>query len=222
MSTQPRLVQESTELREGAECLLNVMDQRFLVRIIEVTDAGVRASFPGGDYPVRGMTVRLEMHDLDGFIEYPTTVLEGPSGKNTGILLKWPAEGSRNQHRESYRVPTDLAVQVKDQVHVRRYNADLLNISSGGALIESEAPFEFTTTVELVVSLPGEPSHCIIGKVVHINDMSNRRGGDARLFGIRFISPDESFAASLQRYLETRLHVLQSHPRDHRGLPPQP
>lgn len=192
----------------GTRCLLNVMGGHFLVKILEVGKDTMRVSFPGKDYPVENVRVDLEFHDDTGFFYYSTEVVKGPSEIGDGVILRRPTKLQRNLHRESCRVTTDLTVQVKDQVHVRKYDAALIDISGGGALVESEAPFDFSTTVELTLSLPGEPTHVILGQVIHVPGHVGHERGPAQIFGIRFIDVDPEARRSISRYIWQRLQAL--------------
>ena len=197
------------ELRAGSTCLLNVIGQYFLVDLIEVGQDSLRVSFPGRDYPVPGMIVHLDFHDAEGYDSFEAEVLEGPDKADSGVLLSRPAASRRTQHRDACRVPTDLTVQIKDQVHVRRYDAGLLNLSAGGALIETDGPFDFSTTLELTLSLPGEPLLRILGQVVHIaNESRVPSPSPRRLFGVRFVSLDPETRQAISRYAWYRLREL--------------
>jgi hypothetical protein len=200
-------------IRNGESCLLSVIDEHFLVRILEVDEGKVRVSFPGKDYPVEGMRVYLEFHDDTGFDCFPTHVRKGPSASNPSLELERPSASRRVQHRTSFRIPTDLTVQVKDQVHIRRYDASLLNLSSGGALVQSNAPFDFSTTVEVFFSLPGEPSYTTLGQIVHVSvpEGAPAAGNNNQLFGIRFLELNKEIINSLNRYLSQRLRDIYPH-----------
>ncbi|MCC6697366.1 MAG: PilZ domain-containing protein [Candidatus Hydrogenedentes bacterium] len=206
MSTKKSTDRMKMEMRQGSTCLLNVIGQYFLVEILELLPDSIRVSFPGRDYPVPGMIVHLDFHDMDGFDSFETEVLEGPSKSGPGLVVSRPSESRRTQHRDSCRVPTDLTVQVKDQVHVRRYDAALLNLSAGGALIETDAPFDFSTSLELTLSLPGEPLLRMLGQVVHVSDESTRP--ECRTFGIRFVALSPELRQSISRYAWHRLREL--------------
>lgn len=193
----------------GKSCLLNVMDEHFLVRIVEIGDDFIRVTFPGRDYPVEGMRVYLEFHDEGGFDCYPAFVLHGAGDGNDTIVLEKPTTHRRTHHRVSCRIPTDLTVQIRDQVHVRKYDAAVLNISSGGVLVRTNAPFDFNTTVEFNFSLPGEPQHSALGQVVHISMTDEPQSqADSQLLGIRFINPDPALVRSINRFVSTRLRDL--------------
>ena len=198
-----------TDIREGSSCLLSVMSQYFMVDLVAVGEETIRVSFPGRDYPIEGMAVDLEFHDSNGFNSYRTHVVLGPDKAVGSIVLARPAEPIRNQHRDSCRVPTDLTVQVKDQIHLRRYDAPLVNLSAGGALLGTDAPFDFSTTVEIALSLPGEATHTVLGHVVHIAEPPpEAHGQGGRLVGVRFVGLDPSVTRSLTRFIWQRLREL--------------
>ena len=175
--------------------------------ILETDERSIRVSFPGKDYPIEGMGVELECHDDTGFTAYRTAVLERP-GKDNAIRLKRPQRGIRNQHRDCFRVPTDLTAQVKDQVHMRKYDAAVLNLSTSGALLRTPAPFDFTTTVELTISLPGQPVHAILAQVMHVAESLDHRGDAEHFLGLRFIGKDSLASRSITQYIQERLREL--------------
>ena len=202
----------SGEIRPGDPCLFNVTGRHFLVRILEADASLIRITFPGIDYPVDGMRANLEFHDETGFYYYSTEVVKGPSSDQQGVLLARPAELKRSTHRSSCRVATDLTVRVKDQVHVRRYDASLINISSGGALIQTEAPFDFSSTVEMTLSLPGETACTILGQVVHLIEAASNNPSSLQMIGIKFVTLAPEIEQSLTRFIWRRLQEL--YPQD--------
>jgi hypothetical protein len=135
-------------------------------------------------------------------------VLAGPHTKDGGVLLSRPAELRRNLHRDSCRVPTDLTVQVKDQVHMRRYNAALKNISAGGTLIETEAPFDFSTTIEMTMSLPGESTCLVLCQVVNVVESPSKHAPGGHLYCTRFVGIDPDVHALITRFVWRRLREL--------------
>lgn len=198
----------TSDFYTGNRCMLLVSGRRFLVELLEVGADTVRVTFPLRNFPLGGMRVDLEFHDTEGYTQYNTVVVSGPSKINDGIILSLPDTPRRNRHRSALRVPTDLTAQIKDQVHVRRYDADVLDMSEGGALVSSHAPFDFDTTVEMSLSLPGETIHTILGQVVHMNAVDDGGVDSGRLFGIRFLTCDPLAANALARYVQRRLKEL--------------
>lgn len=194
-------------LFEGQTCLLNVMGRHFLVKILEVGPDTLKLSFAGKDYPIERMRADIEFHDKDGFFYYTTDVIEGPMEVEGCVVVRKPEDLRRNLHRQCCRVSTDLMVQVKDKGHARTYNAELVDISTGGALIRSDAPFDFSTIVDLTVSLPGELTHVVEGQVVHVAEATSTAPS---LYGIRFLDIQSEAHRSVTCYIWERLQELYS------------
>jgi len=211
-STVDTAARERVKFRPDDACLLTVMDGHYMVKVLEVTDVHVRVSFPGMDYPVEGMPVELEFHDDRGFFCYQTEVIQGPRRAGDGVLLRCPTECARNEHREFCRVPTDLAAQVRDQIHLRKYTAPLWNLSCGGALINTDAAFDLGTTVELTMSLPSEPELTLLGHVMHVSRLGQERPGPTWVYGIRFLALDSDQQKALTSYIWRRLKEIYALP----------
>jgi c-di-GMP-binding flagellar brake protein YcgR len=198
----------AVQLEKGMECLLNVTGRHFLVHVLELNGDLVHLSFPGRDYPVEGISANIECHDEDGFYYCQTEVVQGPRDDIVGIMVRKLSDFRRSTHRQSFRAPTDLTVQVKEQIHARRYNAALINISAGGALIQSEAPFEFNSLIELNLGLPSEPQHNILCQIVHMIEGVGRNNVPVRYFGLKFINVEGDVANAITRYACQQLRKL--------------
>ncbi len=194
------------KIEKGQECLLNVTGRHFKVRIIEIDADTIQVTFPGKDYPADGMSAVLEFHDETGFHYCSTEVIEGPRSTREGILLRNASDMRRSFHRCNVRIPTDLTVQVKEQIHVRRYDAALVNLSAGGALIRTRATFDFNTVIDMTLSLPAEPAVKIMAEVVHV--MEQVGGDDQRTYGLRFLDLEPEVVKSITHYIWQRLPGL--------------
>lgn len=168
----------------------------------------VHVTFPGRDYPIEGMRIGLELHDEEGYYLSQTIVLEGPREKGDGIVLKRPEILQRYQHRATNRVPTDLAAQVRDLEHPRKHTADLLDVCSEGALIQTDAPFEEQALIEMRLSLPGEPPVALTGEIVHCGREGVSFKEGFRHFGVQFTEVDDDARASIRRYVHQRLREI--------------
>ena len=206
MSEPP--AKEPVKIAKGSECLLNFVGRHFKSKILEVGPETFRVTFPGRDYPVPGLNIVLEFHDDSGFYYIPTRVVEGPQQQPGGITLRRDAEVKRSTHRDSFRVMTDLTVRIRDHVHVRRYDAALVNLSAGGALLLTDGPFNFNSTVELTLSLPGEPLHTLLAQVVHISTCPTCGNEQLHNFGVKFIGMDPEIERAITRYVFGRLPEL--------------
>ncbi|HIJ64407.1 MAG TPA: PilZ domain-containing protein [Candidatus Hydrogenedentes bacterium] len=207
MVGSPDTASAQKDLQKGNSCFLCFAGRHFLVKVLDVDEETVRVSFSGKDYPIEGVYVDLQFHDEEGFTCYHTIVVEGP-GDGRAILLKRPAEAVRNQHRDCCRVSTDLTVQVRDQIHMRKYDAALLNLSTSGAFLCTQAPFDFTTTVEMTLSLPGQPLHTVLAQVMHVADSLDHRGDAERFLGVRFLETDALAGGPITKYIRQRLQEL--------------
>lgn len=196
------------KIEKGAECLLNFVGRHFKSRILEVGPDTFRVAFPGRDYPVPGLNIVLEFHDDLGFYYMPTSVVEGPHVKPGGITVRKVADVKRSTHRDSFRVTTDLTVRVRDHIHVRRYDAALVNISAGGALLRSDAPWEFDSTLEITLSLPGEQLYTLLGQVIHVATCPRSGQQLERMFGVKFIGVDPEIERAVTSYIFARLPEL--------------
>jgi len=189
---------EPYRFHEGAQCLLRVMDQQFWVRVTEVGEEAVRVSFPGHDYPLEGMTVELEVHEEDGYRIFKTRMTGRGANFDEGIILAFPMKQQQRVHRTTARVETNLPIEIKDTASTRKYSGVLTNLSQSGGQFITEGPFDFDSTIELALNLPGEPTHTLLGQVRHVDA---ERGSGQRTIGIRFISPDAESTAAVERYI---------------------
>ncbi|MBI2425471.1 MAG: PilZ domain-containing protein [Candidatus Hydrogenedentes bacterium] len=189
----------------GNRCLLMLMKERFLVSVLSVDDVTVRVSFPTRDFPIEGMYVELEFHDANGYTRYETEVLKAPEGVGDGLILKRPFEHLRTHHRSSWRVPVEFDADVKSHVHPRKYSCRVLNLSIGGMLLSTHAPFELGETVESTFEIPGSVRDTLTAKVVHVDRADGEENG---MIGLEFISPDPVLSKSISQYIWGRVKEL--------------
>jgi Tfp pilus assembly protein PilZ len=193
-------------LRAGNSCLLSVSGRHFLVQITEASEETIETSFPVRNYLVEGMSVDLEFHEDAGYLQCSTRVVRGPEDCEPGLVLRRPERLHWNVHRDANRIATDLTVQIRDAAHPRRYDASVLNLSAGGALIQTRAPLSVCAALELTLSLPGEPRHVLAAQVIHTGEPDTRVcGSGEHLFGVRFIDVSEGARQSINTYIAQRL-----------------
>lgn len=196
------------EITVGGNCLLTVTDRLFMVEIVEVNDETIRVSFPGIDYPVDGMLVELEFHDHTGFSVFQAKVITGPRRDGDGILLELPTVSRRQQHRESARIPTDLSAQIKDPAQADKFDGRILNLSTGGALIETEAKFNLGDTIEIIAHLPERPETILAARILYIPEPRETDQGVMNVYGTSFVSFEPGAGRALTRYIWDRLREL--------------
>ncbi len=203
-----QLEEAASDIRKHNRALLFCLGEYFMVSIENTDEDGFGVTFPGLDYPVSGLWVTLDFHDEDGVNSYSCKVLTGPLERDGGLRLSNPTQLKRVVYRSSFRAPTDLTVQVKEQAHVRRYDAALVNLSAGGALIRTRVAFEFESVVDIILNLPDEPNHTLSCEVVHISREAGGSGHDLTHYGLKFIRPDSAVTRSIENYVARRMREL--------------
>lgn len=194
----------------GEYLLAKVGGTQFMVRVLSTDANTMRISFPGSDNPLENTWLDLELHDEDGILSFRGRVLEGTRERGSGLLLEYPSTGIYRLHRDAFRVPTDLVAQVRDESEARRYSAAVVNLSSGGALLEMDAPIGEQSVIAMLLSIPRE-RHCrLTGEVVHMRQQRRTPLTVKGLFGVRFVDPEQPARESLSHYVGERLRHLAS------------
>jgi len=192
----------------GSRGKLNVMGKRLGVEVLDVGDHGIRVSFPFSDWPAEGMPVELDLPSDQGFVRYRATVAYEPeTAYVAGLVLHDPVRcGPDVAQRGHCRVPTDLTVQVKEAPHPRRFDALVLNLSQGGALLQSELIAEPGHVLDIDLSLPCHPAESIPARVVYVATESESPEG--QLLGVRFENHNPDTATAISEYIDYRLQAI--------------
>jgi hypothetical protein len=191
----------------GNRCLLLIMGQRFLVSIQKVTENTIEVSFPVRDFPVEGMRVDLEFHDMEGFTRFESEVLTAPKDLGDFLVIRRPPAYVRNYHRGSWRVPVDFKAEFKGHVHPRRVHVPVVNLSTGGLLVLTDGGFEVDDMLEATIPIPelaGEKMTC---KVAHRASEAQAVDGLVQT-GCTFVSPDPACIKAIAVYISNRLKEL--------------
>jgi hypothetical protein len=191
----------------GNRCLLLLMGQRYLVTIQKAEDDSLSVSFPIRDFPVEGMRVDLEFHDTEGYTCFESEVMRAPKEVGDSLVLRRPPEFLRNYHRGSWRVPVDFKTSLKGHVHPRRLNVPVVNLSTGGMLILTDAPMEVGEMLEAKLPVPTLEGNPVTCKVVHRADAAQSLGGLVQV-GCTFVSPDPTSVKAISDYILERLKEL--------------
>jgi hypothetical protein len=194
----------------GERLLLQLGGSTFLVQVLDCDADTMRISFPGADFPLDNTWVHLEIHDDDGVTSFRARVLEGAKSRGAGLLLEYPNETRRRLHRDAFRVPTDLTAQVRDERYSIRYTADVVNLSSTGALLQMDAPVTEESTLGVTLAIPRERRCHLSGEIVHSRWRRVSPLAVKGLFGVRFLDLPEPTQASLSQYVGERLRHLAS------------
>lgn len=205
MSPTPRSVDTDKHLKAGVQCFVTLLDQRYLSTVLSVKGEIVRVTFPMREFPVPGMRVMLEFHDDLGFTSYECEVHEPPNEPGDGLQLKAPVGGARSHHRSFWRVPVRLEATIKHQVHPRKHECVVLDLSAGGVLVQTGAELTAGDVAELSFVLPGAGTAELTCKVVHMPTVS---AGTGKLHGCEFVGPDPVLLRAITTYVRQRLREL--------------
>jgi hypothetical protein len=198
------------DLLTGERLLLKLGGSHFIVQVLSCDFETMRISFPGADFPLDDTWLHLEMHDDEGVTAFRARVLEGSKSRGAGLVLEYPAETRRRLHRDAFRVPTDLTAQVRGETHSKRYSAEVVNLSSSGALLQVDAPLAEESTVGLLLAIPRERRCQLSGEIVHSRWRRLSPLTVKGLFGVRFVDAPEPTRESLSHYVGERLRHLSS------------
>jgi len=182
------------------------MKQRFLVGIQHVTDDTIEVSFPVRDFPVEGMRVDLEFHDLEGFTRFESEVIQAPKELGDFLVLKRPPAYVRNYHRGSWRVPVDFKAEIKGHVHPRRLHVPVVNLSTGGILILTDSDLAVDDMLEASLPVPELEGEKLTCKVAHRAEEALPSG--MVQVGCTFVSPDPAAIKIISGYIWDRIKTL--------------
>ena len=183
------------------------MGQRFLVSIQKVTEETIEVSFPVRDFPVEGMRVDLEFHDMEGFTRFESDVLTAPKELGDYLIIRRPPAYVRNYHRGSWRVPVDFKAEFKGHVHPRRVKVPVVNLSTGGLLVLVDGGFEVEDMLEATIPIPGLVGEKMTCKVAHRSVEPHGADGLVQM-GCSFVSPDPESIKAIATYISNRLKEL--------------
>ena len=191
----------------GNRCLLLIMKQRFLVSIQKVSENSIEVSFPVRDFPVEGMRVILEFHDLEGFTRFESEVLIAPKETGDFLVLRRPPAYVRNYHRGSWRVPVDFKAEIKGHVHPRRLHVPVVNLSTGGILILTDSALAMDDMLDASLPIEELGNEKMTCKVVHRRELTEPASGLVQV-GCNFVSPDPIMVKAISAYIWDRVKAL--------------
>ena len=191
----------------GNRCLLLLMGQRYLVSIQKADSGSISVTFPIRDFPVEGMHVELEFHDTEGYTRFESEVMVAPKEVGDFLVLRRPPDYLRTYHRGSWRVPVDFKASIKGHVHPRRLNVPVINLSTGGMLILTDAEMAAGDMMEALLPLATLKDDPLTCQIIHRADPAQSLGGLVQV-GCSFVSPDPIHIKGISDYILERLKEL--------------
>lgn len=192
-------------LQVGKQCYLRLLNQTYLVEIIGLAEDTIGVTFPSANFPVEGMGAELEIHDREGFLCFHTRVAIGPKELGDGIVLQRAEAATYLKHRRTWRVPVDFKVKLRRSSDGVRGNGRLVDLSSEGALMETQAAFAQGDDLAMKFRLPGRLSSTVQARIIHWREAAGP--GYARA-GLRFSAVPPDARRALTKFLYARIRVL--------------
>jgi hypothetical protein len=199
---------DAQRISVGMRGKLNVMGKRLSAEVLDVTDHGIRVSYPFADWPVEGMRVDLDIPSHDGDIRYRGTVAYEPeTAYIAGLTIHDICSCAPDVPKRGHcRIPTDLTVQVKERAHPRSFDAVVLNLSMGGALLRTGLPTAKGHEIAVNLSLPCRPLESVPANVVYSQPDPDEE--TFHLTGIQFNFESPETAQAISSYIDDRLRSL--------------
>ncbi len=203
----------------GNNALLNMMDERFLVKIVGIEGGKIWVTFPGACYPLNGMGGHLEFHRPDGVLAYNVQVLRYADGKDTGIILERSESAEHRTHRTTWRVPTDISVVVQTE-NDQRFTAIMENLSAEGALLRAHPLLGLRTPLRLNFALDKEHGNQVVdGRICYAQEADGLANPPIQHYGVRFYEMSPATRRLLTLFLYH--HVRKLYPRDVAAMYPR-
>jgi hypothetical protein len=197
----------TNRIQKGGKCYLRFAGQRVPAEIVDVCEQLIRLRCPEDGVPVRGKGLTIELDAGVGTAGFFAQVVTASPGNLHEIVLMRAPGLDRIELRGQLRVPASLKASLSNPQADGPAEADVINVSTGGMLIETDASLEVGDAVHLLITGEGQLSLEITGAVVHTytHQPSDR---DRVRAGIRFLAPDAACQQSLSWYIWKRVEQV--------------
>ena len=193
-----------TLLKTGATGFLLSQGNRVPIKIADYCGKAIHIVFPEGGMVGGTPWCMLEFQDKLGAAKYNAQVCAATYDVEDGMVLVRVPGIDRKGVREFARVPAEMKIEIESPLG-QPQEATLINVSSGGALIESNREIAFNSELVLHIKIPNNTSYKVIGQVVHVEPVLQ----DApRRYGVRFVEVQREFLRSLFGFIWVRLKQL--------------
>lgn len=190
----------------GKVTFVRLMGMRFLVEVESVADDTIAVTFPGSSYPVEGLPAELEFHDLNGVKTYYVQVVSGPRKPGDSMILRRTTSLTRKHHRRGWRVPLNAVTELRKPFDATGHRTLLVDISSEGALAETNGRFEVGDVVEFPLCLPLQSSHVVTGRIVRRDEHVPSEG--PHRYGLLFLDTPPPAREALTRFIWDQIRRL--------------
>ena len=142
---------------KGTKCSLRIDGRRYPAELVDARDRVLRMQCLEDGFDMRSRGIVVEFEGRGGNAAYFTRFLTAAPDDHKELILLRSANLNCDELRSFLRVPTEIAVTVTLEDSPAKFDARLLNISSGGALMESEMLPELEYGEKLQMQIVDDP-----------------------------------------------------------------
>lgn len=192
-------------IAKGAKCALRIDGRRYPAEVVDVRERVLRLRCLEDGFDIQARGIVVEFDGPKGTAAYFTRYLTSAPDSHTELVLLRSASLNCDELRSFLRVPTEIGVVVTLSDSAARFQAQLLNISSGGALIESDSLPEVEYGERLRLEIAEDPAISVSGDLVHF---SNGKAASRPRFGVRFVDMDNESVRALTWFVWKRVKLF--------------
>ena len=190
---------------KGMKCALRIDGKRFAAELVDARDRVLRLRCLEDGFFLRSRGIVVEFDSPKGTAAYFTRFLTSAPDCHTELILLRSANLNCDELRSFLRVPTEIAVSVTLEDSPAQFGAKLLNISSGGALLESGSLPEVEYGEHLKMQIAEDPAIAVEGELVHF--LNGKSTSEPR-FGVRFTDVDDEDVRALTWFVWKRVKLF--------------
>lgn len=192
-------------IRKGNRGYVRIGKDLVEAEILDVRDGIIRVHCDSPPALHDGAAVLLEFRceEPSGVAAYYARVLTAsPDAVHEMVLLR-SASLNREELRANLRVPTDIALSIHTNGHAQPLHGRLLNISAGGAYVETSSPLTLNGRSRVTLKMVDEPALQVHGEVIHAGESDTGTG--IHRCGVRFSNIEPENARAISWYVWSRV-----------------
>ncbi|MBX7258786.1 MAG: PilZ domain-containing protein [Candidatus Hydrogenedentes bacterium] len=199
----------ATHIKRGNCCHLRVGGKRIPAEVVDVREQLIRLRCPEDGVPTRGSGLTIEFAENGAVAGYFAQVLTAAPGQAREVVLLRSPGLDRIDLRSFLRVPSSFTATVEGVQTGGPAEAQILNISSGGALLRTPARVQVGEPVRVTLTAVEQRPIHISGSVVHIGDEQPQT---EHSIGVRFLGVDTDGRHAISWYVWKRIEQIFSAP----------
>lgn len=192
-------------IRRGSTCQVRVNGKCVPGEVLDVRDRVIWMKCPPEGIPADGTGLVLEFQDGRSISGYYARVLTASPDTLSEMVLLRSSSLHRDELRTSLRVPSQIPVRVDFEGPKETIEGNLVNISAGGAYVESMHSPNFDGDPRVLLYMADEPALHVTGCVVHTEGEHER---NLHRFGVRFTDVRAEDTRAITWYVWSRVRAI--------------